>query len=158
MRTVFVCKRSLHSAEAGIAAARSANRAAVGRHICYARVSTDDQGRNSQLDKLRAAGCALVLAALPLQGGSARWIESMDETRIEQRSGEFSFGRRIRAIRRPTKIARATGSGIIGDVAAVYVGGTLALPHAVAPVGRTDDPGSIRDAPRQLRWPNGEPA
>src|SRR5271165_6528809 len=40
---------------------RGQKTAAPGRLIGYARVSTEDQGTDPQLDELRAAGCATVL-------------------------------------------------------------------------------------------------
>lgn len=40
---------------------KTRNSPATGRLIGYARVSTDEQGTDPQLDELRAAGCALIL-------------------------------------------------------------------------------------------------
>src|SRR3954454_9014995 len=37
-----------------------AQKAAAGRRIGYARVSTEDQGTDPQTDELRAAGCTIV--------------------------------------------------------------------------------------------------
>src|SRR4051794_21621626 len=44
-----------------MASTKASKDAASGRLIGYARVSTEDQGADSQIDELRAAGCATVL-------------------------------------------------------------------------------------------------
>src|SRR3954467_7014745 len=60
--TSFDCKkRAGQKAKIGMAPTKSARTPLPCRLIGYARVSTGDQGTDSQVDELRAAGCAVVL-------------------------------------------------------------------------------------------------
>jgi Resolvase, N terminal domain len=46
-------------------AAKNPKNATPGRLVGYARVSTEEQGTDPQLDELRAAGCATISKSMP---------------------------------------------------------------------------------------------
>jgi len=60
-RTLSICKRASQEARTVMARPRSSRTGVSGRLLGYARVSTEEQGTDPQLDELRAAGCASIL-------------------------------------------------------------------------------------------------